>query len=343
MLRDNFARLAPERALPPAAAQSNLTDEIGHPRLPFETVPLPVLQNRGQGSGSPRVHMDDRSGPMPTKAVSSGGNGFVLLHRSLCDHPLADRLSSAWFRIFILILLRVNWKPNTWFDGFRMIDIPAGSMVTSIRSLSKMTGTTMKQIRGALGYLERARTFSVQGTQRYTIITVLNWASYQTPGGITSKQMSDRKDLSGAQGGQHSNKGTIKKATKHTTPQGGGIVVSGSDVKPSKADFEKLQESWFDDFWRHIWRHDGKSNALRIFKLKAVSEVVGAKIIAAAKAQQQKYLVKEEQYRPDAATWLSQDRFNDEPPIAIEAQQQRRTPTAREVLAASDDFCETRA
>jgi hypothetical protein len=56
MLRDNLAPLAPERALPPAGAQSDLTDEINHRRLPLETVPLPVLQNRRQGSERYRVH-----------------------------------------------------------------------------------------------------------------------------------------------------------------------------------------------------------------------------------------------------------------------------------------------
>jgi hypothetical protein len=94
---------------------------------------------------------DYRSGPMSTRALSSGVNGFIFLYRDRCDHPLADRLPSAWFRIFILILLRVNWEPNAWFGGLRTIDIPPGSMVTSIRSLSKMTGTTTKQVPGKLG------------------------------------------------------------------------------------------------------------------------------------------------------------------------------------------------
>ena len=72
-----------------------------------------------------------------------------MLFRKLLDHPLMNQLPAAWFRVFVVILLKANWKPGTWWDGRQEITIPAGSMVTSIEKLSKLAGASKRQTRGA--------------------------------------------------------------------------------------------------------------------------------------------------------------------------------------------------
>jgi hypothetical protein len=128
--------------------------------------------------------IDNSSGPVLVSREPNANNGYILLHRSLRDHPLADSQPAAWFRVWVLILLMVNWKPKLWFDGHRQVYIPAGSMITSLRNLSRRTGSTIKEIRGAIQYLLAARSIVVETAHNWTKITVLNWDTYQSSGRI---------------------------------------------------------------------------------------------------------------------------------------------------------------
>jgi len=109
----------------------------------------------------------------------NGSGGYILLHRKLLEHPLMTQLPAAWFRIWIAILLRVNWKPGTWWNGTANVTVSAGSMVTSVEKLSKTSRASTKQTRGALAYLQTANIAAIKTTSHYTLITVLNWATYQ--------------------------------------------------------------------------------------------------------------------------------------------------------------------
>ena len=75
----------------------------------------------------------------------NGAGGYVKLHRSLLDHPLVTQLPAAWLRVYVVLLMKVNWKPGVWWNGTQNIEIPAGSMVSSVEKLSRMSGASTKQ------------------------------------------------------------------------------------------------------------------------------------------------------------------------------------------------------
>jgi hypothetical protein len=117
------------------------------------------------------------------RAIAEGGarlkNGYIRLYRGLLEHPLVMQLPAAWFRIFIVILLKVNWKPGTWWNGNKNVEIQPGQLVTSVDKLSKAARASSKETRGLLGYLQRANIAAIETANRYSIITVLNWETYQ--------------------------------------------------------------------------------------------------------------------------------------------------------------------
>ncbi len=104
-----------------------------------------------------------------------------MLSRKLLEHPLTTQLPAAWFRVFIVILLRVNWRPGVWWNGTKNVEIQPGSLVTSVEKLSKMARASVRQTRGALAYLKATKTAAIETTNNYTVITVLNWTTYQNP------------------------------------------------------------------------------------------------------------------------------------------------------------------
>lgn len=55
------------------------------------------------------------------------------------------------FKLFHHLLLRANWK-----DGrFQGIEVPRGSLITSIENLSMQSGLSIQQVRTALKKLEK--------------------------------------------------------------------------------------------------------------------------------------------------------------------------------------------
>src|SRR5687767_4780215 len=110
-------------------------------------------------------------------------DGYVLLFRCFLEHPLVTQLSEAWLKVWIVILLRANFKPSKWWDGTREIELPAGSFVTSNESLAKLCNLSLKQVRGALDYFERANMTARLRAPRYTVLTICNWETYQTQKG----------------------------------------------------------------------------------------------------------------------------------------------------------------
>jgi hypothetical protein len=70
---------------------------------------------------------------------------------------------------------------------------------------------------------------------------------------------------------------------------------------------------WFDAFWSLYPRKVAKASALKAWKKAATSEAVKDAIMAGLERQLPALRPKDRQFVPHAATWLNQERWNDEP------------------------------
>lgn len=77
--------------------------------------------------------------------------------------------------VFLHCLLKAYWK-DTKFEGKT---IPRGSFVTSIKHLSEELDLTADEIKTALKHLTKTGELTKQATNKYTVITVSNYESYQ--------------------------------------------------------------------------------------------------------------------------------------------------------------------
>lgn len=110
--------------------------------------------------------------------ISESG-GWIKLHRSFLDHPIWRDVPPAWSRVALAILLMANHQCRKWYDGHDEIEIPAGSFVTSAEKFGVVAGVSRQQFRDATQLLEKTHFITSKRTNRYTIITVTNWAAYQ--------------------------------------------------------------------------------------------------------------------------------------------------------------------
>lgn len=81
-------------------------------------------------------------------------------------------------RLFIHLLFKANVTDNDFED----ITVKRGQVVTSIHQLSEQTGLSEKQVRTALEHLKSTNEVASTSSNRYTLITLVNYDAYQSVG-----------------------------------------------------------------------------------------------------------------------------------------------------------------
>lgn len=78
-------------------------------------------------------------------------------------------------RIFLHCLLKANYQDRQW----KGITIGRGQFVTGREILAKETGLTIQQVRTALDKLKSTGEITIKVTNKYSIVTICNYETYQ--------------------------------------------------------------------------------------------------------------------------------------------------------------------
>jgi len=99
--------------------------------------------------------------------------GWIKMHRSL--------LNWEWFSspnalsVFMYLLLSVKHKDSKW----RGIDVLSGQCIVSLNKIAADTGLTLQKVRTTLKKLESTGEIIRHATNKYSVITIVNWNLYQ--------------------------------------------------------------------------------------------------------------------------------------------------------------------
>ena len=100
-------------------------------------------------------------------------NGFVKIHRKLVQWGwYTDNVVKG---VFLHILLTANFKPMEWQGR----TISPGQLVTSAARIGADLGFTRQQVRTALDKLKSTNEITIEATNKFSVITVVNWDEYQ--------------------------------------------------------------------------------------------------------------------------------------------------------------------
>jgi hypothetical protein len=108
--------------------------------------------------------------------------GWVKLQRQL--------LTWEWFKttnmvhLFVYLLLKANHTKGLW----QGIEIQRGQLITGIKSLQNDTNISQQTLRTCLKRLQKTEEINIQSTNKYSIITIINYESYQDEEITTNKQ-----------------------------------------------------------------------------------------------------------------------------------------------------------
>ncbi len=99
--------------------------------------------------------------------------GWISLYRKFINWK--------WYKnanvksVFIHLLLNANHTEAEW----KNIKVLRGQMITSREHLAKDLGLSIQQIRTCLSKLESTNEIKIETTNRYTLVTILNYDKYQ--------------------------------------------------------------------------------------------------------------------------------------------------------------------
>ena len=108
--------------------------------------------------------------------------GWIKLYRKFNDTAFKNK--PLVVALFIDLLTNANHLKKTIIFNGKPLTIEAGELVTGRKELSKRTGISQQSIRSGLVTLKSTSTITITPTNKFSVITILNWKDYQ---GLTSK------------------------------------------------------------------------------------------------------------------------------------------------------------
>lgn len=246
-------------------------------------------------------------------------SGYIKLFRSLLKWEWYDDINTC--RLFIHLLLTANYKDTKWHG----VDIPAGSRACSIRSLANETGLSERMVRTSLNRLKLTHEVTQLAKREYSIISIKNYAKYQscdTPGDTLATHQRHTGDTPATQSKEDKEREESKNIPPIIPPrgeQGERLTVEmprGTDEESaghSTTPVSKNEER-FNRFWEVYPKKVGKGAARKSWDKRKPSEELTAQMIAAVRRQAQSDQWRRDggQYIPNPATWLNQERWEDE-------------------------------
>lgn len=155
--------------------------------------------------------------------------GWICLHRSLLEHWVyqdADAL-----KVWITMLMEANHEPKKHLFNGVLVEIDRGQLVTGRIAMAEKTGVSEKKVRSVISMLETEGMVVQQKTNKYSIITITNYAQYQDQG--------QQKASTGPAKGQK--KATPKQLNKYINTNYSGLDFSAWLSLPT----EQAAQDWF--------------------------------------------------------------------------------------------------
>ena len=110
---------------------------------------------------------------------------YILIHRKIM-YEWEHWYDSKTLHLFLYLLLKAQFK-NTLDGG---TDVKRGSLKTKLIKIREETGLTIGEIRSRLKMLTRTGEITIKTTNKYSIITVVNYNTYQF---TTDKKQTNNK------------------------------------------------------------------------------------------------------------------------------------------------------
>ena len=112
--------------------------------------------------------------------------GWIKLHRGFTKFEWYQDANTV--RVFLHLLITANHKEAKWQGNV----IGRGQLITSREHLSRDLGLTVQVVRTSLLKLEKSENVTIKTTNRFTLLSICNYDTYQSIDGTTNPQVNQQ-------------------------------------------------------------------------------------------------------------------------------------------------------
>ena len=194
--------------------------------------------------------------------------GWIKLYRKFSEWEWFN--ISEMVHLFIYLLLNANHDKGEW----RGVVIERGQILTGLNSLHQHTKISYQKLRTCLKRLEKTKEINIQSTNKYSLITICNYESYQNGQQTTNiqpnKQLTNNQQATNIQittNNKEENNNTEKK-DKNIPPAFDEFKSYALENNPSVnlKSLELKYKAWVENNWR-----DGNNKKIVNWKTKLLN------------------------------------------------------------------------
>lgn len=151
-------------------------------------------------------------------------NGWIKVHRKMLDHWVSQEpeLFAFWMRL----LLEANHSDTKRMFNGSLIEIKRGQTLFGLEAFEVKSGISKKKLRRYLDMLETEQMIGRQKTNKYSLISILNYDQYQIEGSQEAGQWQAEGKPRASQGQHRKNVNNVeneKEDTPYSPPKGDDV------------------------------------------------------------------------------------------------------------------------
>ena len=125
-------------------------------------------------------------------------SGWFKTYRSICESAVFQ--DPKVLKLWIYILANAEYKDYTTITNGGIVSVKKGQLITGRKKLSLETDFSEEQIRRMLKILSDLGNIEIKTTNKYSVITVVNWGKYQDDSeNSTNKQPTNNQQITNNQ------------------------------------------------------------------------------------------------------------------------------------------------
>jgi len=153
------------------------------------------LDNIKVDDKGPLGKADPPSASQPMRGLlSSTSTGYVRIYRSLWEKGYW--WDSEYVHLWVHLIMKATYRPKEYLFNGKIEYLQPGQFIAGRRSLSKETGIQESKIERILYCFATEHQIEQQTTNKFRIITILNWNKYQTDEQQNEQQMNNQRTTS---------------------------------------------------------------------------------------------------------------------------------------------------
>ena len=117
--------------------------------------------------------------------------GYIRVWRKIEDSGIMRNPEIC--RLFLYLLLKAASKPRRQMIGTMLVPLEPGQVIVGRKALAAELGTTEGKIRTCLATLQKMEIIGQQPTNRFSLVSILNWNKYQNGAGADNRQAAIRQ------------------------------------------------------------------------------------------------------------------------------------------------------